>query len=53
VELGTNRIVGTDPDIILAAATDTLSRSWSPAEIPLRDGMAGQRVADILLADLP
>jgi UDP-N-acetylglucosamine 2-epimerase (non-hydrolysing) len=52
VELGTNRIVGTDPDIILAAATDALSRSWSPAEIPLWDGMAGQRIADILLTDL-
>ena len=52
VELGTNRVVGTDPDTIVAAAKEALSTSWSPAEIPLWDGMAGQRIADVLLADL-
>jgi UDP-N-acetylglucosamine 2-epimerase (non-hydrolysing) len=52
VELGTNRVVGTDPGAILEAATDALSKSWDPAEIPLWDGASGQRIADVLVADL-
>ena len=52
VEIGTNRVVGTDPETIVAAAVDALSRSWSPAEIPLWDGKAGERIADVLVADL-
>jgi UDP-N-acetylglucosamine 2-epimerase (non-hydrolysing) len=52
VDLGTNRVVGTDPATIVAAASDALSRSWSPAEIPLWDGMAGERIAEVLVTDL-
>lgn len=34
-ELGTNVVVGSDPDRILEATQDTLSREWEPADIPL------------------
>jgi UDP-N-acetylglucosamine 2-epimerase (non-hydrolysing) len=51
-ELGTNRLVGTDPDAVRAAVADALATPRQPAEIPLWDGRAGQRIADTLLADL-
>ncbi len=50
VELGTNLVVGTDPEAIAAAALDALARKWSPAEIPLWDGHAADRVAAVLTA---
>jgi UDP-N-acetylglucosamine 2-epimerase (non-hydrolysing) len=52
VTLGTNRVVGTDPDEVLSAARSALARSWAPAEIPLWDGKAGERIAEVLLGDL-
>jgi UDP-N-acetylglucosamine 2-epimerase (non-hydrolysing) len=46
VTMGTNRLV--EPQEIAAAARDALARDWSPAEIPLWDGRAGVRIAEIL-----
>lgn len=52
IDLGTNQLVGLDPDLIEQVATEALSKSWSPAEIPLWDGQAGKRIADVLAASL-
>jgi UDP-N-acetylglucosamine 2-epimerase (non-hydrolysing) len=47
VELGTNCLVGVDPDALARAVAEELSRPASPpAPIPLWDGRAGQRAAD-------
>lgn len=51
-ELGTNRLVGTDPDAILDAARQALGGPSEPAEIPLWDGRAAERIADVLVGDL-
>ena len=51
-ELGTNRLVGTDPDAVRAAVADALIAERKPADIPLWDGKAGVRIAEVLLADL-
>jgi UDP-N-acetylglucosamine 2-epimerase (non-hydrolysing) len=47
VELGTNRLIGTDPDALAAACCAELARprGFEPAEIPLWDGHAGPRAA--------
>ena len=45
---GTNRLVGTNPKIVLEAALEELSRSPSGAAIPdLWDGRAAERIADV------
>jgi UDP-N-acetylglucosamine 2-epimerase (non-hydrolysing) len=50
VTLGTNRIVGRDPRRIVAAARDTLAAGPPPpARIPLWDGVAAPRIAEILV----
>ena len=50
IELGTNRLVGVDPERLGAAAREELSRSARPAEpIPLWDGRAGQRAAEAVV----
>ena len=51
-ELGTNQLVGTDPDAIVAAAGIALEKGRVPSSIPLWDGRAAERIADILLRDL-
>jgi UDP-N-acetylglucosamine 2-epimerase (non-hydrolysing) len=51
VDLGTNRLVGVDPDALRAALDEELSgsaRSSAPA-IPLWDGHAGVRAADAVV----
>jgi UDP-N-acetylglucosamine 2-epimerase (non-hydrolysing) len=49
VELGTNRLVGTDPENALAAALDVLDRPAKTSQIPeLWDGRAGCRIIEIL-----
>jgi len=50
VELGTNVIVGTDTDRIIAAANAALNGSAkkSPSSIPLWDGHASERILDAL-----
>src|SRR5215207_9691048 len=52
VELGTNRVVGTDPARILAAAAAALARGNQSKETrvpPLWDGRAAERILDALL----
>jgi UDP-N-acetylglucosamine 2-epimerase (non-hydrolysing) len=51
-ELGTNRVIGTDPAAIPPAARAALATEWRPASIPLWDGHAGERIAEVLLRDL-
>lgn len=51
-ELGTNQLVGTDPDAILRAARRALDEPSEPADIPLWDGQAAGRIADVLVGDL-
>jgi UDP-N-acetylglucosamine 2-epimerase (non-hydrolysing) len=49
VSEGTNRIVGTDPDLIVRAVRDVLEHPPAPRCPELWDGHAGERVADALL----
>ena len=51
-QLGTNQLVGTDPDAILRAAKRALKEPTEQAEIPLWDGQAAGRIADVLVGDL-
>ncbi len=51
-ELGTNRVVGLDPGTVEAAAVQALAQDWSPASIPLWDGRAGVRIADVMMTTL-
>ena len=49
-EIGSNRIVGTDPAKIIAAYRHAVNGGWhEPATPPLWDGRAAQRIIDILL----
>jgi UDP-N-acetylglucosamine 2-epimerase (non-hydrolysing) len=49
VSLGTNTIVGTDPQKIIAAASAALNRTErQPVSIPLWDGHAAERIVDAL-----
>jgi UDP-N-acetylglucosamine 2-epimerase (non-hydrolysing) len=47
IELGTNRLIGTDPGDLAAACRAELGRQrdFAPAQIPLWDGRAGARAA--------
>ena len=51
VELGTNRLVGVDPDALDDAIAEEIAASTrsSPPEIPLWDGKAGPRAAQAVL----
>jgi UDP-N-acetylglucosamine 2-epimerase (non-hydrolysing) len=51
VELGTNRLVGVDPDALDEAIAEEIAASTrsSPPEIPLWDGKAGPRAAQAVL----
>jgi UDP-N-acetylglucosamine 2-epimerase (non-hydrolysing) len=50
VELGTNRLVGTDPEAIRREARSVLAAPMpSGARPPLWDGKAGDRIADIIV----
>lgn len=51
-ELGTNHLVGTNPEAIVDAGRAVLSSPPEGGSIPLWDGRAGERVAEVLLADL-
>jgi UDP-N-acetylglucosamine 2-epimerase (non-hydrolysing) len=49
-EIGSNQVVGTDPDKILAAYRNATSGNWREPQIPpLWDGEAARRIVDILL----
>jgi len=49
VELGTNEVVGTDRNSIVEAAERVQGRRAETVAIPLWDGHAGARVADVLV----
>jgi len=49
---GTNRVVGRDPERIVAAATETLANPPARRTPELWDGHAGERIADALLSHL-
>ncbi len=49
---GTNHLVGTDPDAILAAAKAALDANAVPMNPPLWDGSAGRRIAQDLVESL-
>lgn len=47
---GSNRLVGTDPERIVAAAQDILAGSTQSARVPeLWDGQAAQRIVDVII----
>ncbi len=46
---GTNRVVGVDPDRIVAAARDVLLHGVTPRRPDLWDGRAGERIADLIV----
>jgi UDP-N-acetylglucosamine 2-epimerase (non-hydrolysing) len=49
VEIGASRLVGTDGNAAVAAATDALEGRWEVTErIALWDGRAGERVASAI-----
>ena len=49
IEMGTNRLVGTDPERILSEARDVLSKDALDYKVPpLWDGYTASRIADIL-----
>jgi UDP-N-acetylglucosamine 2-epimerase (non-hydrolysing) len=53
IDAGVAELVGTDGERIYARALSVLDGGWSrPAANPYGDGRAGERIADILLADL-
>lgn len=51
-DLGTNELVGTEPSAILAAAERARNATSDPAQIPLWDGEAAGRIAEVLIRDL-
>jgi UDP-N-acetylglucosamine 2-epimerase (non-hydrolysing) len=54
VTAGTNTVVGYDTARLNAAVASALGRTeCAPARIPLWDGHASERIADILLAKIP
>jgi UDP-N-acetylglucosamine 2-epimerase (non-hydrolysing) len=57
IEAGVAELVGTDPDLLLARAQALLARPRRPSTggsvtSPYGDGRAGERIADIVLAEL-
>jgi UDP-N-acetylglucosamine 2-epimerase (non-hydrolysing) len=51
IEMGTNQLVGVEPDAIRAAALEALSAPPAePRRPPLWDGRAGERIADVIVA---
>jgi UDP-N-acetylglucosamine 2-epimerase (non-hydrolysing) len=53
VEMGTNRVVGRSPDVVVAAARGVLRGSGRPVGIPeLWDGRAGERIVALLAEQL-
>lgn len=49
VDEGTNRVVGVEPDAIVAAATEVLEKGVEPRRPALWDGKAGGRIAEAIL----
>lgn len=53
VATGTNTVVGFDRETILRAARNAFARERRPADIPLWDGHACERIADVLTREVP
>ena len=54
VDLGTNRLIGSNPDRLRRAVREILRGGWKQGTIPpLWDGRAAERIADIVLQKLP
>jgi UDP-N-acetylglucosamine 2-epimerase (non-hydrolysing) len=51
VHEGTNQVVGTDPDRIVAVAEEVLAHEVPRRRPALWDGRAGERIADVLLGE--
>lgn len=51
-ELGTNRVVGIDPAAIVSAADESMTLPRKTTSIPLWDGKAAERIADVMVRDL-
>ena len=52
-EIGSNQIVGTDPEKILAAYRNATGGEWREPQIPpLWDGKAAERIVAVLLEEL-
>jgi len=51
-ELGTNVLAGTESAAITRAVRDARQRPRTPAEIPLWDGHAAERIVEVLLPEL-
>ena len=53
-EMGTNQLIGTDPEVLASAIDSTLAADppSAPPEIPLWDGAAGPRAADAIASFL-
>jgi len=54
VDLGSNRLVGTDPERILAGFREVIDAELTPGgRPPLWDGRAAERIVEILLREIP
>lgn len=52
VTQGTNRVVGTDPEVVTTACLEVLARPMpGPCQIPLWDGQASERIVDVLVKE--
>ena len=52
-EIGSNQIVGTDPDVIIKAYRRAIGSSWREPQIPpLWDGCSAERIVSILIEKL-
>ena len=49
ISMGTNRLVGTDPDAIVRAAQEAAEKPIQPSNIPYWDGRAAERIVAVLL----
>ena len=53
-EVGTNKLIGTNPDNIKPALDKLFAGEWQKGNIPeLWDGHSAERIVDIFLSDLP
>jgi len=49
VDIGTNELIGTDPDLIPEAVTRLITGQWKKGSIPEKwDGKAAERIVSVL-----